>query len=148
MNGTEANMAAKKKASPKKVGRPTLYTPERVKAAWAYVNGGWIEAGDKVPSIAGLACEIGVYRETCHNWAKDQDNEFFDILKAIAQKQERTLVNMGLDGTFNPPITKMMLSKHGYSDRVETDHKSSDGSMTPPKTVVLRGVKPDDASSD
>lgn len=130
-------MSAKKKASSKKVGRPTLYTPERVDAAWAYVNGGWIDAGDKVPSIAGLACEIGVHRETCHNWAGEDGNAFFDILKVLAQKQERELLNNGLDGSFNPPITKMMLSKHGYSDRVETDHKSSDGSMTPKEPQKL-----------
>jgi len=33
-------------------------------------------------------------------------------------------------------------------DKVEQDHTSSDGSMTPPKTVILRGVKPDGASDD
>lgn len=33
-------------------------------------------------------------------------------------------------------------------DKVEQDHLSSDGSMTPPKTVILRGVKPDGTSSD
>jgi|DEB0MinimDraft_10_1074344.scaffolds.fasta_scaffold61332_2 hypothetical protein len=129
-------------------GRPSDYTPKIVKAAWKYVNGGWIEAGDKVPSVAGLACEIGIHRETCYDWARDEEKEFSDILNAIAKKQERELVNNGLDGTFNPPITKMMLSKHGYSDRVENDHTSSDGSMSPPKTVVLRGVKPDDANGD
>ena len=129
-------------------GRPSDYTPEIIEAAWSYANGGWIEAGDKVPSVAGLACEIGVRRETCHVWANDPENEFSNILKVIAEKQERELLNNGLDGTFNPPITKMMLSKHGYSDKVENDHTSSDGSMTPPQTVVMRGVKPDDASDD
>jgi hypothetical protein len=34
----------------------------------------------------------------------------------------------------------------GQRDKQELDHRSSDGTMTPPKTVVLRGVKPDDAS--
>ena len=119
-------------------GRPTDYSQKIVEKAWAYANGGWIKAGDKVPSIAGLACEIGIHRETCHAWARDENKEFSDILKAIAQKQERELLNNGLDGTFNPPITKMMLSKHGYSDRVEQDITSSDGSMTPrPVTVNM-----------
>jgi hypothetical protein len=112
-------------------GRPTDYTPELIEKAWAYANGGWEEAGDPVPSIAGLACEIGVSRETCHAWAKDETKEFSDILKAIAQEQERNLVKGGLGGVFNASITKMMMTKHGYSDRVETDHTSSDGSMTP-----------------
>jgi hypothetical protein len=117
-------------------GRLTDYSNEIVEKAWEYVNGGWITAGDKVPSIAGLACEIGIHRETCYEWAKDKNKVFSDILKAIAQKQERELLNNGLDGTFNPPITKMMLSKHGYSDRVEQDITSSDGSMAPTRIVI------------
>lgn len=129
-------------------GRPTNYTPEIIEAAWKYVRGGWQDAGDPVPSIAGLACEIGVHRETLRLWAKDENNKFFGILLTIAQMQERQLLKGGLLGDYNAPITKMMLTKHGYSDRVENDHTSSDGSMTPPTTIVLRGVKPNDPSGD
>lgn len=111
-------------------GRPTNYTPELVKAAWEYANGGWEKAGDPVPSIAGLACEIGIHRETLRLWSKDEENEFFGILNTIAEKQERNLVKGGLGGDFNAPITKMMLTKHGYSDRIEQDNTSSDGSMS------------------
>lgn len=117
-------------------GRPTDYTPELVEKAWAYVDGGWKDAGDKVPSVAGLACQIGVRRETCHVWSHDEDKDFSNILKAIAEQQERELINNGLDGTFTAPITKMMLSKHGYSDRIESDHTSSDGSMTPKPNII------------
>jgi len=35
--------------------------------------------------------------------------------------QERKLICNGLMGDFNPAITKMMLTKHGYSDKMETD---------------------------
>jgi hypothetical protein len=127
-------------------GRPSNYTPELVAAAWEYASGGWQDAGDPVPSIAGLACEIGVHRETLRLWAKDETNEFFGILLTIAQMQERQLLKGGLLGDYNAPITKMMLTKHGYSDRVENDHTSSDGTMTPPTTIVLRGIKPNDPS--
>jgi len=112
-------------------GRLTDYSPEIVEKAWEYVNGGWIKAGDKVPSVAGLACEIGMHRETCYDWARDKDKVFSDILKAIAQKQERELLNNGLDGTFNPPITKMMLSKHGYSDATKQELSGPDGGAIP-----------------
>ena len=97
-------------------GRPTEYTPELVEKAWKYADGGWKRAGDKVPSVAGLACVLGVRRETCHAWGKDDDKEFSNILGVIAEKQERELLNKGLSGDFNSPITKMMLSKHGYAD--------------------------------
>lgn len=125
-------------------GRPTSYTKELVKKAWEYINGGWISAGDKVPSVAGLACEIGIHRDTCHEWAKDEEKEFSDILKAIAQIQERELVNNGLTGDFVAPITKMMLTKHGYSDRVEQAHTSPDGSMSPKEIIIRAADVPSD----
>lgn len=129
-------------------GRPTKSTDELIQSAWDYVDGGWEAVGDKVPSVAGLACEIGVSRETCYAWAKENQNQFSDILNAIAKTQERELLNNGLIGKFNPPITKMMLSKHGYSDKVEQDLTSSDGSMKPQEVIVnITGVAPDaDAS--
>lgn len=36
-----------------------------------------------------------------------------------------------------------MLTKHGYSDRIETDISSSDGSMKP-TVIELVGVRPDE----
>ena len=112
-------------------GRISDYTPELVEAAWHYANGGWLGVGDLIPSVAGLACEIGVSRETCYAWAKDETKVFSDILSTISKSQERQLLQGGLSSRFNASITKMILTKHGYSDRVETDHTSSDGSMTP-----------------
>ena len=108
-------------------GRLTIYTPELVEKAWAYVNGGWIEACDPVPTVAGMACEIGVSRDTCYEWAKHDDKEFSDILMKIAQTQERQLVKGGLMGDFNAPISKMMLTKHGYSDKLEQEIAGKDG---------------------
>jgi hypothetical protein len=112
-------------------GRLTDYSPEIVEKAWEYANGGWIKAGDKVPSVAGLACEIGMHRETCYDWARDKDKVFSDILKAIAQKQERELLNNGLSGDFNYSITKMMLSKHGYSDATKQELSGPSGGAIP-----------------
>ena len=39
-------------------------------------------------------------------------------------------------------------TRMGWRETNNLDHTSSDGTMTPPKTVVLRGVKPDDRSGD
>ena len=112
-------------------GRPSDYTPEIVKKAWAYVNGGWEKVGDPVPSVAGLACEIGIRRETCHVWAKDETKEFSNILSAIAEKQERQLLRGGLSNVFNASITKMMMTKHGYSDATKNEVSGPDGGAIP-----------------
>ena len=128
------------------MGRPSKYTPELLEAAWAYVNGGWLECGDRIPSVAGMACEINITRELAHLWVKDENKpEFFNIMKALAQKQERTLTNHGLDGTYNGMITKLILTKHNYSDKIEQDNTSSDKSMTPQvvERVIVMPDKPD-----
>ena len=117
------------------IGRPSKYG-ECLPRAQEYLMGAWRTVGDVVPSIAGLACFLGVTRECIYEWQRTHDG-FSDICNGLLTIQERELANRGLDGTFNGQITKLMLSKHGYSDRVETDNKSSDGSMTPRATVVI-----------
>jgi hypothetical protein len=99
-------------------GRPTDYTPKLLKAAWDYVEN---HEDDLVPSVAGLCDRININRSTAYEWAKDKDKEFSNILEAVSRKQEQKLLKNGLDGTFNPTITKLMLTKHGYSDKQETE---------------------------
>ena len=55
------------------------------------------------------------------------------------------LIDGGLNGDFNAPFAKMLMSKHGYSDKVEADMKSSDGSMSP--TVIELIAVGDDEST-
>ena len=124
-------------------GRPTKATPDAQKKAIWYVNGGWMDEGDAIPSIEGLACVIKVHRKTLHEWKNDPKSPFRDILDSLMDCQGRVLQNNGLKGSFNAAITKLILSKHGYSDRAEVDHQSSDGSMTPVREVVNRVVFPD-----
>jgi hypothetical protein len=113
------------------MARPTDYSQELLDKAKDYVEN-FAEYGDVVPTIAGLACELDMHRETLYAWAKDESKpEFSDIFKKVQQAQERKLVNGGLAGGFNPAVTKMMLTKHGYSDKQEIDHTSTDGSMSP-----------------
>ena len=131
-------------------GRPSEYTPELVQMAREYIDGGWEEAGDAIPSIAGLAVCLGMRRETLHVWAKEEGKEeFSNMLGEMLAKQENILLSKGLTNEHNPTITKLVLSKHGYSDKVEQDHKSSDGSMTPgPVSFMVEGVKPEDDDAD
>lgn len=109
-------------------GRPTVYGPEIIKKARGYLTS-YKDMGDPVPTVAGLACVLGTTRKTCHEWANQPDkSEFRDILDELAQRQERELIGQGLVGNFNAPITKMMLTKHGYSDKIESEVSGKDGS--------------------
>lgn len=110
-------------------GRPSDYSEEIQSRADAYAEGGFIEAGDVVPSRAGLALELGLSRSTMANWEKFP--EFLVTLDKIAYLQERISLNGGLRGDLNSTIVKLLLANHGYSDKVQQDNVSSDRSMSP-----------------
>jgi len=122
-------------------GRPTKYTPELLKKAHEYVNN-WEISGRKIPSIVSLALHCGIAKSMVYEWIKDDDKqEFSDIVARVEAKQEEILIDNGLDRTFDASLSKMMLSKHGYSDKQEIDMSSSDGSMKP---SVIQLVAPDE----
>lgn len=75
----------------------------------------------KLPSIRGFAKFIGVSRKTIYNW-RDEYLEFAEALEEINQEQLERLVNAGLEGSYNPTITKVLLSaNHGIRDGVDTN---------------------------
>lgn len=111
------------------MARPTKYSEEIIEKTEKYLTE-YKSLGYKIPSIASLAVYLNITRETVHDWMRNIP-EFSYIIKILLSKQEADLLSNGLDGTYNSTITKLILSKHNYSDRVETDHRSSDGSMSP-----------------
>nr|ELR5135845.1 DNA-packaging protein [Providencia rettgeri] len=132
-------------ATKTKMGRPSKFAESLVKAK-EYLMGGYEAVGDVVPSVAGLACYLGVSRKTVYEWVKESV-DLSDTLEGILAMQENKLINKGLNGDFNPTITKLMLANHGYSEKQEVDHKSSDSSMSPTKIVLVAGGN-NDGSED
>jgi len=101
-------------------GRPPKYNDEILEQAYEYLIGGWKEVGQVVPSKVGLALYLGVVSSTVDAWCNDENKEDFSgICKAVMDMQHSCLMNNGLTGLFTAPITKMMMTKHGYSDKVE-----------------------------
>jgi hypothetical protein len=109
-------------------GRPTKYNEEILAKARAYVDGGYADCGDVIPQMAGLAIELDISRETIYDWSDDPDKkEFSDIVAKCLRAQERRLLNGSLSGTLNPTIAKLILTKHGYSERVQQEHMGENG---------------------
>ncbi len=102
-------------------GRPTTWTKEIQDKAWEYANGGWETQGDAVPMVVGLCSYIGRSQTSIYKWAKDEDKQFADIVKDIGEKQQQELFNHSLRGDYNASMAKLMLTKHGYSDKVDSD---------------------------
>ncbi len=99
------------------VGRPNelIDTLEKAKQ---YLLGEWQIVGDVIPSVAGLACYTGKRRSTIYDYAS-KNEEFSDILEGILSLQENRLINGPLASLLNPTIAKLILTKHGYSDKQE-----------------------------
>jgi hypothetical protein len=100
-------------------GRPTNWSKEIEQQAWDYANGGWKQEGHMIPSVVGLVKVIGRSKTTLYDWAKDEDKEFSAILASINDLQQFVLIDQGLAGKFNSNITKLVLGKHGYHDRMD-----------------------------
>jgi hypothetical protein len=104
------------------IGRPSEYNESILAEATAYLDNFNTQHEHAIPSIAGLAKVLKKNRDTLYQWAKEEDKkDFSDILRQIVSDQEFTLLNKGLKGEFNPAITKLVLGKHGYHDKQETD---------------------------
>lgn len=111
------------------IGRPTKYNQEVQDQADRYIYE-WSDIGDTVPSRVGLCCFIGIHKDTSYEWEKRYP-AFSDTCKVVDALQEHTALNKGISGVFNAQIVKLILANHGYSDKVQTDVVSSDGSMSP-----------------
>jgi hypothetical protein len=105
-------------------GRPTKHTEELLEKAREYLLV-YESKGEVVPSIVGLAFHCKIAKQRVYDWIKDEEKtEFRDIAREVEQVQELKLASGGLTNVFNSNITKLLLSKHGYSDRQEVDHTS------------------------
>lgn len=122
------------KENRKPFGRPTVYNDETLDKCLAYielwtdpeivdthkVNGKdeniYKTTPSIVPSVAGLAVHMMIHRSTIYEW-KYRKDDFSDILEYLMAVQNGILVNGGLSGSLNSTITKLMLTKHGLSDK-------------------------------
>ena len=101
------------------MARPTKYTPEIIVQALEYIEN-YKDYGDVIPSIAGMACELKVAETTLYDWAKQEENQFSNILAQCKISQQRVLLNGGLGGEMNSNIVKLVLGKHGFHDKQDT----------------------------
>lgn len=117
------------------MARPTKYNAKVQAQADAYVSGGYEAVGDAVPSVVGLAGELGVTRATLRNWA-DEHEQFLTTLDNCRERQERVALSKGLKNEFNSAIVKLLLANHGYSDRQALEHTGRGGGPIETRTAT------------
>lgn len=94
----------------------------------------------KLPTKGGLAKYLGVSRDSLYEWAKN-DDKFSDIMEQLGSEQEDRLINFGLSGDYNPTIAKVLLTKHGYHDKVESEITNPDGSLNPYNALTAEELR-------
>ena len=105
-------------------GRLTDYNEEILDKARHYIEN-YEDYGDAVPMVEGLACVLGISRETVYAWAKQEDKEIFsDIVTQLRSKKSRVLQNGGLTNKFNAKISGLLLGHEGYREKMDM---TSDG---------------------
>ncbi len=124
-------------------GSHTLYTSQTMPLACDYLRH-YEELGDVIPSLAGLACALGVSKRTITNWVKEEEKEdFARLVDAIRAKQERILLTKGLTGDFNSGIVKLLLSGHGHVERQAQEISGPDGGAIETKwSVTIKAPGP------
>lgn len=121
-------------------GRPTKYNPEILEKTQEYIDGDYQYNGSVIPSKVGLALYLGIAPSTLEKWEKDEDKqEFSGMLSVLLGRQRELLLNSGLAGEFNAAITKLVLAKHGFTDKQETTLQGPDGG---PVSLSFNGVPP------
>lgn len=74
----------------------------------------------RIPTIEGLAVFLDVNKTTVYAWRKEYE-EFSNLIDLLLAKQADMLISNGLTGEYNTVIAKVLLTKHGYRDALDTD---------------------------
>lgn len=115
-------------------------TPQIIERAKHYIAEGYL-IDELVPTLAGLAIYIDIRRSTLYEWARDNP-EFSDIVESVMKKQEKGLLKGSLAGDYNASIAKLMLTKHGYTDKQETALTGADGGAIEVRDVTRTIIDP------
>jgi len=123
------------------VGRPTLWTPEIEAEAWQYLEDYKDVHDHAIPSVVGLCRVLGIGRSTLYDWAAEEDKDIKDILEAVKEAQEFVTLNEALQNNYNSAIAKLVLGKHGYSDKQDNTLASpTGGAVQVENTIIINPV--------
>lgn len=113
-----------------RTGRPSEYKQEYVQAVLDYLKSCGRER-TRLPKRVDIALLLDCHKETLIEWGKKHP-DFSDALMRVDMTQEGQLIDDGIYGgkEVNPPVIKMLLGNHGYSDASKADFTSGGKPLT------------------
>lgn len=98
-------------------GRPTKLTPELMEKANKYLaDTDALGPVALLPTVERLCLILDISRDTYYSWT-DSSPEFSDIARRLSLSSADKLQQNSLAGRWNPLISKLLLSKHGYVEK-------------------------------
>ena len=100
------------------------------------------KADKRLPTIEGLAVHLEINKTTMYEWKKpfvgdnsqitpEENDEnvklhekFSNLIDNMLNIQANELINKGLKSEYNSTIAKVLLTKHGYREGIDTDMTS------------------------
>lgn len=113
------------------VGRPPKYAePEEfigaVEAFWDYLNEVNKEQTMIIPDVEGLACYLGLSRETLMEWERTRSAEFSATIKSAKNAMAFCKKQLALRGKIPPIVFATDFNNnHGYTQKQEIEVRAS-----------------------
>lgn len=100
-------------------GRPVEYTEEAITKLPLYLEECLVK--QSLPKRAGFALYLGISKSTLWEW-EQKFEQLSNALKILDTVQEESIIDGALYNKMNAVIAKLLLSNHGYSDKIQTDN--------------------------
>ena len=138
----------------KPVGHPTKFTKDTPELVVKYTTR-CVKVG-MIPTLEGLACELGVVPDTIQEWRKSNNKRLVKThkkysvsLKTLLSKQSEMLQWHSLNGKYSTAMGIFLLkNNHGFKDRHEVDHTAEGERIEKITYTVPAGVKEDKPDGD
>jgi len=88
------------------------------------------------PTIEGLCVHLGIGERTWRYW-RERRSDLLPVITRVDQMIRGDQIVGGLTDQYNPNLTARIT---GLTDKIENDHKSSDGTMSPKAGLDVSGM--------
>lgn len=131
---------------PKLSGGQLKYKPEVFEEVSQRYYQECLNNSRQLPSIAGLAVELDISRETLYQWVKTY--HLSDIITKLQALQERRVLELGITNSYNPVFSMFLLkAKHGYVDHtIEVKQGDSVGLFQVVRGEIEGGDRPSETN--
>ena len=92
-----------------------------------------------LPTIEGLCEYLNVRKATIYTWEQNY-SEFLNHTNELREKQAQKLMQNSISWDYNPAIAKVLLSGHGYNERIVNENNNKNEDVTWNQNDLLNDI--------